>query len=604
MLMSSQISNSVRGNYSTQQSGVAFATDSFGGGVPLNQQLLISPLSSEETLTAFLTLDTSSYFQGRNAMNTSTQFNLVDDLSVTLGAHQLKFGADYRDIFLDQNANQHQVVALATTVSELLSTGQALLSTATVNSSRWLTQSLSIYGQDTWKASPRLTLTYGLRWELNPAPSACGDSKAASWTNVNDPAAIALAPFGTPLWRTTYGNFAPRVGLAYSPSQSGGLVLRVGAGLFYDLGVGSSTNLTSSFPNFVSALSGGVSLPIADVTPYLPIISTQPPYPNINAFSPNLKLPRSYQWNVALEKAIGDRQVVSATYVGQAGRDLLRQQDLFQPNANFGGAFFLTGNDATSDYNALQLQYRRPLAAHLQALANYTFSHSIDNVSNDLLIALSNTLVSGANDRASSDFDVRHSFSGAITYEVPGAGEAGALAYLTRGWSLDTVVTARTGVPFNGVVELASPDPSGFVNSRPDRIPGQPVYLYGSQCIATLGPPCAGGKGLNPAAFSIPSPPRQGAEGRNDIPGFGFTEVDLSLGRRFALSQKIGIQFRADAFNVFNHPNFANPTALVEFGPSNLQSQEMLNQALGGGLNALFQEGGPRSLQLSLKLAF
>jgi len=604
MLLSSQISNSLRGNYSMQHSGVGFATDSFGGGLPLDPRLLVRPLSTADNLAAFLTFDTSSYFQGRNAMNASTQLNFVDDLSVTLGAHQLKFGADYRDIYLDQNANQHQVVALATTVNDFLSTGQGFLATATVNSSQWVTRSLSVYGQDTWKATPRLTLTYGLRWELNPAPSARGSSKAASWTHVNDPAAITLAPFGTPLWHTTYFNLAPRVGLAYKLTESGNLVLRIGAGLFYDLGVGSSTNLTSSFPNSTSAFSVGVSLPITDVTPYLPVISTQPPYPNVNAFSPDLRVPRSYQWNVALEKSFENRQVVSATYVGQAGRKLLRQQDLFQPNASFSGAFFLTGNDATSDYNALQLQYRKPLAAHLQALANYSFSHSLDNASNDVIAALSNTLISGANDRASSDFDVRHSFSGALTYEVPGVGEAGVLAYLTRGWSLDAVVTGRTGVPFNAIVQLASPDPSGTVNSRPDRISGQPVYLYGAQCVAVLGPPCAGGKGLNPAAFSIPSPVRQGTEGRNDISGFGSTEVDLSLGRRFAVGQKINIQFRADAFNVFNHPNFANPAAFVEFGPSNLQSQEMLNQALGGGLNALFQQGGPRSLQLSLKLAF
>src|SRR5581483_4937342 len=102
--------------------------------------------------------------------------------------------------------------------------------------------------------------------------------------------------------------------------------------------------------------------------PFLPVISTQPPYPNVNALSPDLRLPRSYQWNVALEKSFGSKQAVSATYLGQAGRELLRQQALFQPNENFAGAFYLTGNDASSDYHALQLQYRRPLASRLQAL--------------------------------------------------------------------------------------------------------------------------------------------------------------------------------------------------------------------------------------------
>jgi hypothetical protein len=112
-----------------------------------------------------------------------------------------------------------------------------------------------------------------------------------------------------------------------------------------------------------------------------------------------------------------------------------------------------------------------------------------------------------------------------------------------------------------------------------------------------------GGKSLNPAAFSIPSTIRQGTEGRNDIPGFGLTQVDLSLGRKFSITERLKLQFRADAFNLFNHPNFTNPPAFVEFGPAFLQSFQMLNRGLGG-LNPLFQEGGPRSLQLSLKLFF
>jgi len=104
-------------------------------------------------------------------------------------------------------------------------------------------------------------------------------------------------------------------------------------------------------------------------------------------------------------------------------------------------------------------------------------------------------------------------------------------------------------------------------------------------------------------AFAIPSTLRQGTEGRNDIPGFGFTQVDLSIARSFALTERVSLQFRTDAFNVFNHPNFTNPDGYIEFGTTYLQSSMMLNRGLGG-LNPLFQEGGPRSLQLSLRLMF
>jgi hypothetical protein len=154
---------------------------------------------------------------------------------------------------------------------------------------------------------------------------------------------------------------------------------------------------------------------------------------------------------------------------------------------------------------------------------------------------------------------------------------------------------ARSGFPFNGVVYLASPVPGGAALSRPDLVLGQPIWIPDTEA--------AGGKSLNPAAFSVPSPPRQGTEGRNDIPGFGLSQVDLSVTRKFPITDRFNLQFRADAFNVFNHPNFQNPEALVEFGPFYLKSESMLNQGLGG-LSSLFQEGGPRSLQLSLKLTF
>jgi hypothetical protein len=126
-------------------------------------------------------------------------------------------------------------------------------------------------------------------------------------------------------------------------------------------------------------------------------------------------------------------------------------------------------------------------------------------------------------------------------------------------------------------------------------VAGQPYWI--------ANPTAWGGKNLNPLAFSVPATPRQGTEGRDDIRGFGLTQPDLSLARKFPVRDRWQLQFRADAFNAFNHPNFANPEALVEFGPYFLKSNSMLNQALGG-LNPLFQEGGPRSLQLSLKLTY
>ncbi len=596
MAFTPRVLNTIRGNYSAQSANTITSLDSFGGAVAPSPSIFIGSLSGNNTFIDFYPFDTIDLQSGPSGRNHASQLNFVDDVSVAAGTHQLKFGGDYRAIFTTTAPPTTLLSFTATDVQTFLTSGQADLFAISSTGARFLTQSFSLYAQDTWRVTPRFALTYGIRWELNPPPSPRGTTTFASWENVNTPSEISLAPPGTPLWKTTYGNFAPRIGLAYSLTPNGDFVVRAGGGIFYDLSVGTSGNVATTFPNGASLFSPGVSLPATNLASFLPSISLQPPFGGqIDAFSPDLGLPRAYEWNVALEKSFGTRQVVSATYVGQAGRDLLRRESLVTPNSNFqpGTFVFVTQNTASSDYNALQVQYRRPLASRIQALLNYTWSHSLDNASDDSVAAISNTVFSNKGDRSSSSFDVRHSFSGALTYDVPAAGKSGFLSALTKGWSLDSVIVARSGFPFNAI--LVTLGRIGTTFPRPDLVPGQPLWL------STPGAP--GGKVLNPAAFAVPPTKRQGTEGRNDIPGFGLTQVDLSIGRRFPITERLNLQFRADAFNLFNHPNFTNPQAVIGAGPLYLQSQYMLNQTLGG-LNSLFQEGGPRSLQLSLRLSF
>lgn len=599
MTLSSRFFDALRGNYSTQKSATSFRLDSLGGAVPVDSALLLGGLSTNTSFGEMTVSGLGSLLAGRAAGARTQQWNFTNDASLLMGAHQLKFGADYRAIFLKSSPPTNEVVQVGGSLSILLSTGSVILEVVGFRTTDLLAQTFSLYGQDTWKVNSRLTLTYGLRWELAPAPEARGNTALAAWQNVNDPPAITLAPTGTPLWATQFGNFAPRVGLAYRLASRGDLVLRVGSGIFYDLGLGQAAGLANNFPNTALGIFPGVAVPVNDITPFLPSFSLAAPYQSyqVLAFTPGLRLPRSYQWNVALEKTLGDRTALSATYVGQAGRDLLRKEALLQPNPNFlpGSLFSLTANRATSDYEALQLQFRRPLGRGLQAIANYTWSHSLDNASDDTVGLVSSTVIPAQNDRASSDFDVRQSFSGAVTYELPGISDKDPFHVLTNGWSLEMLVIARTGLPFNAYVltqtlQGASP--------RPDLVPGQPLWLENPQA--------PGGKSLNPAAFAIQTTARQGTEGRNDIPGFGLTQVDLSLGRKFSIHEGLNLQLRADAFNLLNHPNFVNPQGIVGFGPTFLQSQGMLDSAVGGaGVSSpLFQEGGPRSLQLSLKLLF
>jgi hypothetical protein len=591
MALSARLTNALRGNYSVQHSQLVTSLDNFGGAVPPSLNILGPGFGdASQSLLAFYTYDTSYYQTGPDTQNSNTQLNVTDDLSLTVKSHQLKVGANYRALMLDVRPFSSSLEYLVDSVSDFITNGQALLYSYSTRASQLLSQTTSVYAQDTWKLSPRLTMTYGLRWELSPAPSARGNTILTAWQNVDTPPNIALAPLGTRLWNTTYGNFAPRVGLAYSPD--GNTVLRGGFGIFYDLGSDSVGYLAASFPNETTYCCANVTLPLADATPYLPVISTQPPYSYAMGFSPNLLLPRSFQWNVAIERKLGARDAVSVTYAGQAGRDLLRQAGIAQPNANFSGPFTLTENSARSNYNALQMQYRRPISAGLQALLNYTWSHSLDNASNDIEEAVANAVISSANDYASSSFDSRQSVSGALSYEIPAAAKSGSLALLTRDWSIDAVIVARSGFPFNATVLTTR---IGGAFPRPNLVAGQPLWIPDVNA--------GGGKILNSAAFTIPALGTQGTESRNDIPGFGLTQLDLSFARKFVVHNNLNVQFRTDSFNIANHPNFANPPAYIGFGPAYLMSMQMLNQGLGG-LSPLFQEGGPRSLQISLKVSF
>jgi hypothetical protein len=589
------VSNSFRFNYSQQRAGLVSHLDNFGGAVPPANSVLAPGLTSglENDSLQFITFDTSFFQTGPSSRNRSRQINVADDVSVNRGTHLLKFGFDYRGITLHVNPFSSAVLYIASDVQSLLTTGQALLFTQTVAPASLLAHSASLFAQDTWKLTSRLTITYGVRWELSPAPAAQDGTDLAAWRNIDQPANLSLAPSGASLWTTTYTNFAPRAGIAYALTPKGDFVLRGGWGMFYDLASAATGALAANFPNNIPNCCAAITIPVANITPFLPALTDQPPYPDgVKGFDPNLRLPRSYQWNVALEKSFLGSQALSVTYVGQAGRNLLKQIGIAQPNANFTGTFLVTENRAVSNYDALQVQYRRPLAKSVQALFSYSYSHSLDDASNEILPVLSSAVLSGGHDYASSSFDVRHSFSGALVMQLPSAGKWKPLTLLTKEWALNTLVVARSGFPFNASVETET---ISGANPRPNLVPGQPVWI--------ANPSAGGGKSLNPNAF-VPAPPgQQGTEGRNDIPGFGLTQIDLSLVRKFALSDRVHLQFRTDAFNVLNHPNFQNPFAFIGLGPTFLSSPSMLNNGLGG-LNPLFQQGGPRSLQLSLKLTF
>ena len=238
----------------------------------------------------------------------------------------------------------------------------------------------------------------------------------------------------------------------------------------------------------------------------------------------------------------------------------------------------------------------------LQALASYSLSHSIDIASTDSSANSFNTpgIIDNANvDRGNSDFDIRHSFTAGLTYDLPSPGSQKFLRAAFGGWSLDSFVLARSAPPVN-VVGATSFAANVVLASRPNVIPGVPLELFGSQY--------PGGKILNKAAFTPVPAGQQGNFGRNVLRGFGATQADLAFQRQFAFTEQLNLRFRAEFFNIFNHPNFGNPINDLT-SPLIGHSTQTLANSLGsgganGGFNPLYQIGGPRSIQLALKLQF
>jgi hypothetical protein len=608
-LIKPRISNEVRANYSNHRIGTKFALDHFGGAVPLPDSLLFPPgFSSTDSGFLLLLTGAGEYVQGKIATDEQRQVNLIDNLSFTSGSHQLKFGVDYRWLAPFSSPFSYrpfvQFSGVTATAGGALSGTASFAQPASFQADALLSQNFSFYGQDTWKITPRLTVTYGLRWDINP-PLKGKNSENDPFTVVglNNPATLTLAPRGTPLYKTTYGNVAPRLGLAYQLTQSPnwGAVIRAGFGTFYDLGSGSLGGVTSFFPYGATKINGPAPFPLGAQDAAPPALTTNPPVNTILVADPHLKLPRTYQWNVSLEQSMGSSQSLSLNYIGAVGRGLPRVSQLFNVNSNF-QAVVLTDNTATSDYHALQLKFERRLSQGLQGLGSYTFSHSIDIASSDGTAANVNTpsTVASPNvDRGNSDFDIRHSFTAGLTYDLPSPGSQQFVHAIFGGWSVDSFVLARSAPPVD-VVGSTSFAAGVILAPRPNLNPGVPLVLYGTQY--------PGGKIFNKAAFSPAPVGQQGDFGRNVLRGFGAWQADVGLQRQFHLTEKLGLRFRSEFFNIFNHPNFGNPnntlTSLLFGNSTQTLANSLGSGGANGGFSPLYQIGGPRSIQLALKLQF
>jgi hypothetical protein len=515
-------------------------------------------------------------------------------VAIQPGAHDFRFGADYICLLprTTLGGGLWTDSVAATGVEELLagdplgvtvSWGKPTISAGQIPIG-------SLFAQDTFHANARLTLLYGLRWEYTPpenTPSTTGLFAVGSW---NGPG-TAFQPAGEfygldeSNWRLHYTQFAPRFGLAYHFKRPD-LVLRAGAGVFYDDALGS--------------LLYAVNLSPLNMWQYLPSSANAAPGQMLYLVQPPpLLLPKVWEWRTAIEKSFEGRSTLSLAYTGSAGRRLIRLDGSVDPsNGVLNGTYFTS--QGKSDYEALQAQFTGSLSSNLYTLISYTWGHSIDTGSLGSAVFLTPPGNSDAGDRGSSNFDVRHNLNASLSYRLPSWHASGVLGNWSRGWNLSSTLQARTGFPF----DVTTTDTSiglGFANTgRPDLVRNVPIWIEDNST--------PGGRELNRAAFAPVGELTNGTLGRNILTGAGLLQVDASLRRQFRLFGGTSLEMSLTAFNLFNHSNFSNPIAYLGsalFGqPVSMQNLMLGSGTPTNGLTPIFQSGGPRTAEINVKFSF
>jgi Carboxypeptidase regulatory-like domain/TonB dependent receptor/TonB-dependent Receptor Plug Domain len=482
----------------------------------------------------------------------------------------------------------------------------------TGNTSRFtFNNNLSFFGQDEIRLRPNFTLNLGLRYEY------FGPLGEEHNLLSNFDASGNLVQVGSPslphLYHRDLNNFAPRIGVVWSPRRN--TTVRAAYGFYYDyipqdILIANFTNSAGVATNPSSATNNSIAVPVngfdfngnvwngsSTGTVYTPTPFTQ----SIFVTDPDLRTPYIQSWNLNVQREFNQSTALEVGYVGTKGTRLTRlydaNQDFTNPNY-FQVAVLSTG--ANSTYHAFQTTFRLRNWHHLSGFSTYTWSKSLDGASdgidfNGATAAFPQNSDNVAAEKGPSTFDTRHRWSTALNYQVPVFLSLPKL--IGEGWQLNAIATVQSGRPIG--VYTGGGDNS---HQRPDVVPGvDPILSHWT--------PTAGY--LNPAAFQVPAGDF-GNLGRNQIFGPGFWNVDFSLSKNTKMTDALALQFRAEVFNIFNHPNFALPTNQIvpginadgsvnsSAGPAGLITQTpdvaQGNPGLGGG--------GPRVIQFGLRLQF
>jgi hypothetical protein len=494
------------------------------------------------------------------------------------------------------------------------------------------------YAQDEWRVFTHLTLNLGLRYEIN-TPYTEIRNRMNAWDPGHQSVVYPNAPEGllfpgdpgvpAGIAPVDYKEFMPRVGLAWDVFGDSRTVVRAGYGIFYD---GFTNGTGGPLQAAISALPWTQAYQLAGPGFNLanPYGGGPTPFGNQTFVQPatvftvqsGMRPPYSQNWDLSIERVIAKDFLLDLRYVGNKGTHLPRfiegNPSIYGPGVtaennseirqyttcnaegicNYGSVGLLAG-DSNSTYHALQVAFSRQYASGLRFTASYWYSKSLDDISTLNVAGSAPTLVAGENDLAQNPFDLAaehgpslfdatHRFVFSGSYALPQWKTAPAAgAFLLNGWQLNTITSLATGTPFtvydSADVSLqgSAPEISGFYSSRPDLVSNPNV-----------GQPHTPNEWVSRSPFLQLNPVTQagqfGNEGRNVVRGPGIEDVDLSLFKYFTISETKRVQFRAECFNLLNHPNFGLP------------ENDLQSPAFG----QILQAASPRLLQLAIKFIF
>jgi hypothetical protein len=588
----------------------------------------------------------------------SQAWNIIENLSWLKGNHSFKFGYQYlkrADNFLDLRAPQGELqtngiytAGGANGLPDFLLGDVDGVHFTTPLVVHYFQPGHSFYAMDNWKTTSKLTLTYGLRYELF-APVMERNNRTTNFTPASGGGIVTAAQnasgwFDRALIHPDLNDFAPRLGFAYQLTNR--LVVRGGYGVFYQHSnrIGSESLLQLNPPFLLDLqLNPGTQKTVFQLKNGFPLSTITGSGFNLTqiqlrAQNPNQQSGYVEQTSFGTEYQLTGDTVLATTYVGNWGRKMNRLRDantpqitgfntgcpvLQYPYANLNtvtniNTFTPTGcqtngqhaflefatNDGNTDYNSLELSLRRRMSKGVTYSLGYTFSHGLADFGDNLTDpdgAFPQNAYNYAAEKSNSNLDIRSRFVGNFLWDLPfGQGRRflsnpGAINRVVGGWQVNGIVTLQTGSPYS--VTAANDGLLGFARVEYANCTGDPF------AGATTDPNRYTTTGflINPAAFSQPGPGQFGTCRPRKFHGPGIRMLDFSIFKDFRFSEHKYLQFRAEFFNAFNHPNFANPSANISspgsFGKVSNTLAPILGTDSGG-------PGDPREIQFALKLYF